>query len=147
MYLLSIIAFIIVCVIMSPGVDVRIYLDPISLFVLFLVSIPVLISTGLMKDFSNAFRLSISRKKETSIRDLKRAIEAVALFQKVIIITGIFSFLFCMVIILMNRPDYESLLASIAVDILSPLYAVAIALILQPMEVSLRLRLQDMLHE
>lgn len=147
MYLLSIIALIIVCVIMSPGVDVRIYLDPISLLVLFLVSIPVLISTGLMKDFSNAFRLSISRKKETSIRDLKRAIEAVALFQKVIILTGIFSFLFCMVIILMNKPDYESLIFSISVNILSPLYAVVIALILQPMEVSLRLRLQDMLHE
>ena len=114
---------------------------------MFLVAIPVLISTGLAKDFNNAFKLSISKKKEASIREIKRAIEAVALFQKVIITTGIFSFLFCTVIVLMNQPEYKMLLASIAVNILSPLYACVIALILQPMEVKLKLKLQDMLHE
>lgn len=147
MYILFIILMIVICFLLSPGVSVLFYLDSVSFIILFLVAIPVLFSTGLIKDFNNAFKLSISKKKETTIRDLKRAIEAVALFQKVIITTGIFSFLFCMIIILIHQPEYKSLLTSIAVNILSPLYATVIALILQPIEVNLKLRLQDMLHE
>jgi len=147
MYIIFVVLAIIVCFLMAPGISAAYFVDSVSFIILLLVTIPVLISTGLLKDFNNAFKYGLSKKKEATIREVKRAIEAVALFQKVIITTGIFSFLFCMVIILMQQPEYEKLLASISVNILSPLYAIVIALILQPLEVSLKLRLQDMLHE
>lgn len=147
MYILFVVFMIVICFLLASGVPVQHYIDTISLLILLFVAIPVLISTGLLKDFNNAFKLGLSRKKEATIREVKRAIEAVVLFQKVIITTSIFSFLFCMIIILIQKPEYDNLLASIAVNILSPLYATVIALLLQPMEVNLKLRLQDMLHE
>ena len=147
MYILFVVFMIVICFLLASGVPVQHYIDTISLLILLFVAIPVLISTGLLKDFNNAFKLGLSRKKEATIREVKRAIEAVVLFQKVIITTSIFSFLFCMIIILIQKPEYDNLLASIAVNSLSPLYATVSALLLQPMEVNLKLRLQDMLHE
>ena len=146
MYILFIVLMVVFCM-ASSGFAYTYYIDCVSLVILLLVAIPVLISTGLMKDFNNAFRVGLSRKKETSIREVKRAIEAVALFQKITITTGFVVFLISMVIILVQRQEYEVLLPNIAVAILTLLYAGVIALILQPLEVSLKLRLQDMLHE
>lgn len=147
MYILFIVLMIVLFVVTSSSFSYMYYIDPISLVILLLVGIPVLISTGLMKDFNNAFKLGLSKKREGTVREVKRAIEAVALFQKVMITTGIISFFMCAVLVLIQKPEYESLLASMAVALISPLYASVIALILQPLEVSLKLKLQDMLHE
>ena len=147
MYILFIVLMIVFCVITGQSFSYQYYIDPISLIILLLVGIPVLISTGLMKDFNNAFKLGLSKKKEGTIRDVKRAMEAVALFQKVIITTGIVAFLMSVVLILVQKPVYDKLMPSMAVAVLAPLYASDIALILQPIEVSLKLKLQDMLHE
>ena len=147
MYILFIVLMIVFCVITGQSFSYQYYIYPISLIILLLVGIPVLISTGLMKDFNNAFKLGLSKKKEGTIRDVKRAMEAVALFQKVIITTGIVAFLMSVVLILVQKPVYDKLMPSMAVAVLAPLYASVIALILQPIEVSLKLKLQDMLHE
>ncbi len=147
MYILFIVLMIVFCVVTGPTFSYQYYIDPISLVVLLMVGIPVLISTGLMKDFNNAFKLGLSKKKEGTIREVKRAIEAVALFQKVIITTGIVAFFMSVIVVLIQRPEYEILMPSMAVASIAPLYASVIALILQPLEVSLKLRLQDMLHE
>lgn len=147
MYILFIILMIVLCVVTGPTLAYQYYIDPVSLVILLLVGIPVLISTGLMKDFNNAFRLGLSKKKEGTIREVKRAIEAVALFQKVIITTGLVAFFMSAILVLIQRPEYEILMPSMAVTSIAPLYASVIALILQPLEVSLKLRLQDMLHE
>ena len=147
MYILFIVIMIVFCVVTGPTFSYQYYIDPASLIVLLMVGIPVLISTGLIKDFNNAFKLGLSKKKEGTIREVKRAIEAVALFQKVIITTGIVAFFMSAILVLIQRPEYEILVPSMAVASLAPLYASVIALILQPLEVSLKLRLQDMLHE
>lgn len=147
MYILFIVLMIVLCVVTGPTLAYQYYIDPVSLVILLLVGIPVLISTGLMKDFNNAFRLGLSKKKEGTIREVKRAIEAVALFQKVIITTGLVAFFMSAILVLVQRPEYEILMPSMAVASIAPLYASVIALILQPLEVSLKLRLQDMLHE
>ena len=147
MYILFIVLMIVLFIVTSSSFAYQYYIDPISLVILLLVAIPVLISTGLMKDFNNAFKLGLSKKKEGTIREVKRAIEAVALFQKVIITTGIVAFFMSAILVLIQRPEYEILMPSIAVALVAPLYAGVMALILQPLEVSLKLRLQDMLHE
>ena len=53
--------------------------DVMSLLILLLLVIPILISSGLSKDFSNAFRYSIGKKKPEKLLELKRAKEAVSL--------------------------------------------------------------------
>ena len=106
MYILFIVLMIVFCVVTGPSFSYQYYIDPISLVVLLMVGIPVLISTGLMKDFNNAFKLGLSKKKEATIREVKRAIEAVALFQKVMITTGIVSFFMSAVLVLIKRPEY-----------------------------------------
>ena len=147
MYILFIVLMIVLFIVTSSSFAYQYYIDPISLVILLLVAIPVLISTGLMKDFNNAFKLGLSKKKEGTIREVKRAIEAVALFQKVIITTGIVAFFLSAILVVIQKPRYEILMPSIAVALVATLYAGVMALILQPLEVSLKLRLQDMLHE
>ena len=147
MYILFIVLMIVLFIVTSSSFAYQYYIDPISLVILLLVAIPVLISTGLMKDFNNAFKLGLSKKKEGTIREVKRAIEAVALFQKVIITTGIVAFFLSAILVVIQKPRYEILMPIIAGGIITHLYAGVMALILQPLEVSLKLRLQDMLHE
>ena len=81
MYILFVVFMIVICFLLASGVPVQHYIDTISLLILLFVAIPVLISTGLLKDFNNAFKLGLSRKKEATIREVKRAIEAVVLFK------------------------------------------------------------------
>ena len=74
MYILFIVLMIVLFIVTSSSFAYQYYIDPISLVILLLVAIPVLISTGLMKDFNNAFKLGLSKKKEGTIREVKRAI-------------------------------------------------------------------------
>lgn len=97
MYLLSILLLMIFCIgfsIWSSGANIMYYLDPASLILVLLLVLPVLISAGLFKDFNNAFRLSVSRKKEFTRFELLRAIEAVNLTIKALWASGIFHSIF-----------------------------------------------------
>lgn len=54
-----------------------------------------MVSAGLLRNFNNAFRLSIPKKsRKESVSELKRAIEAVRLSRKIAFVTDIFILLF-----------------------------------------------------
>ena len=75
MYLLSILCVIVITVVnvwMIGGKFFQLF-DLISFLFLFLMFIPLLIAGGLLKDFNNAFRLGVGKRKAANLVELKRA--------------------------------------------------------------------------
>ena len=66
MYFISILAVVIASVILSFSLTLSVsfknFLDFPSLLLILLLSIPILISSGLLRDFNNAFRIAIGKK-------------------------------------------------------------------------------------
>ena len=90
MYLLSLVLLILLCIgwsVINMNADLINYLDPASLIML-LVTLPVLLSAGLLRDFNNAFRLSIKRNAVCTKTELLRAAEAVTLAIKALWAAG-----------------------------------------------------------
>lgn len=127
------------------------YLDPVSLILLVLITIPIMISAGLMKDFNNAFRYATKKNADATYTQIKRSIEAVSLFRKTLIAAGAFTFVFSVVFVFIynakEQMELQMILASIAVASLSLLYALAFVIILLPLESRLKVKLQEMMHE
>lgn len=145
MYLLSILLLMIFCIgfsIWSSGANIMYYLDPASLILVLLLVLPVLISAGLFKDFNNAFRLSVSRKKEFTRFELLRAIEAVNLTIKALWASGIFHSIFGIVHVFVTMTGEQRLKAT-AISLITLLYAAFFVILLLP----LRSRLLVQLHE
>lgn len=127
------------------------YLDPVSLVLLVLITVPIMLSAGLLKDFNNAFRFATKKNTDATYTQLKRSIEAVILFRRTLIASGAFTFVFSLVFVFIYNAkesmSIEKILASIAVASLSFLYALAFVIILLPLESRLKVKLQEMMHE
>ena len=155
MYFLSIIAVILASALMMCSGAMMAswtwYLDPISLILLVLITIPIMMSAGLLKDFNNAFRFAVKKNVDATYTQMKRSIEAVILFRRTLIASGAFTFVFSLVFVFiyntMEEMNLQMLLASVAVASLSLLYALAFVIILLPLESRLKVKLQEMMHE
>ncbi len=112
--------------------------DFMSLVVLLLLVIPILISSGLHKDFSNAFRFSIGKKKPDKLLELKRAREAVNL-----IAASVFIAMVQMIQILYTLDNLSSLGPNIAVMLVSIMYGMCFVLLLLPIQSKLNVRIQE----
>ena len=97
MYFISVLAVVLVSWFMlgfGLGGNVTWFIDAPSLLILLVFAATMLLSTGLLKDFNNAFRLIAKKGAEASVREVKRAIEAVALARKVMLAAGGFTVCF-----------------------------------------------------
>lgn len=152
MYLISIITVILGIGLLNlfsgdPISGVTYFLDAVSFVMLGILTVPMLISSGLVKDFNNAFRLSMSKNKISSMGEVKRAIEAVNLVMKVVLVAGVF-IATCLFVIMLHELDApETLGPKTAIAILSLVYALAINLFLLPLKSRLKMRLQDYMEE
>ena len=63
MYFISILAVILVTVILTYSVSLQNFMSWPSLLLILLLSIPILISSGLFRDFNNAFHIAHGKKK------------------------------------------------------------------------------------
>lgn len=152
MYIISILAIIAMGKLLT---DFSGYSESISwifnypiLILILLFNFSLLTGTGLLKDFNNAFRLSIwKRKRRESVNELRRAMEAVSLVIKVTLVISIFLFFFESLAILFSLNfDSKEILPDgfgymIIPGLVGPLYSAAIVLILLPMESMLKLKL------
>lgn len=145
MYLLSLLLLMILNIfymLISINGNLAYYFDPSSLLFVFLITIPVLISAGLFRDFNNAFRLSTKRSAVCSHRELERAVEAVGLTIKTLWSSGIFYTVFLLVFsFIRSAEDTETLLPYLGISFLPLLYASFFAILLLPMHSRLKLRL------
>ncbi|MDE6617393.1 MAG: hypothetical protein K2K35_12575, partial [Lachnospiraceae bacterium] len=94
MYILAVIGVICSVVLLNVATEegfsnMLIYYDVISMLQLVVLIVPILAAAGLVKDFNNALKLALGKKKAESILQLKRAKEAVRLTEKICIASGV----------------------------------------------------------
>ena len=117
--------------------------DVMSLLILLLLVIPILISSGLSKDFSNAFRYSIGKKKPEKLLELKRAKEAVSLVIWTTVSASVFVTMAQLIQILYWISELSSLGPNLSVMIISIMYGMGFVLLLLPMQAILNVKIQE----
>lgn len=143
MYLISILAFVLVVLFTAftapvyPGA----FIDLPTILLILCISVPILLSTGLGKDFSNAFRIALNPSKEYTKKSLKRALEAVRLMIRTLLCSGGATFLLSGILTLHRLDDPANLGPILSLSFLSLLYALAMTLLLLPIQSVLKTKL------
>lgn len=150
MYFVSIIALIAVMlfvnVFSTGGMQLAWYLDLPSLILLIIICVPFLVSAGLLRDFNNAFRFVVAKKKAKSLLELKRAQEAVSLAMITLLVAGTFIFFLTLIFILVKLDDPLLLGPNIAVALLEVVYATAFSLLLLPLRAQMKVKILEFLE-
>lgn len=150
MYLLSILVFLVLCIVFMITVTgvgstgIIYFIDMPTIVMLFLLVVPMMVSAGLLKDFNNAFRFGTKVKKSVKKVELSRALEAVSLAIKAFWTAGIFTFLVPTGSVLIKNSgnlDLSHTMSYIAVGLLPLCYASAFAIVLLPLKARLKVRL------
>lgn len=128
------------------------YFDVVSILQFVIIIIPVLAAAGLLKDFNNALRLTIGRKKADSILQLKRAKEAVKLAGNTSLASGAMSTCCGFIInahncITIKGTDIDSLVAGTAVSVITMLYGLILYLFLLPVKSKLEVQISEFMQD
>lgn len=118
-----------------------------TIIVLVLFIVPMLASGGLLKDFNNAFRFVLGKKKAESLRELKRAKEAVRLIIRVLIAGSCFIACLESIVVLYEMDDISKLGPIFAVILLMMIYGLAVSLLLFPVESILNVKIHEFISE
>lgn len=147
MYFISIIAIIFVTVILTFSVSIQSFIDLPSLLLVLLLALPILISSGLFRDFNNAFRIALSKKGNNSLIEIKRALEVINMMIRAFLCIGLFLFLISMITVLHRLDTPESLGPALSVSLLCFIYGTAMALLLLPIKSILQVRIIEFMPE
>lgn len=146
MYLLSVLA-IILCFILveatQQAMGLYAFWDSMSFIFLLVLTIPVMLSAGLLKDLNNAFRLIFGGKKEAALLEMKRAKLAVDTMIRTVLYSSVFVMLLQIVVLLHNMSDPSLLGPIISVALLTLLYAVVASILLLPIKAKLEQRILE----
>lgn len=147
MYIISILA-VILLVVLSMGMTEfglagLIYvIDMPSLLFLIVIIVPILCATGLIKDFGKAFVI-VSKKTDASLIQMKRSLEAVSLTISVSMVTGILAMLLGVIIVLGQLSDYSMLGPSLAVAVITFVYACMLSIVLLSVKYKLKVKILE----
>lgn len=149
MYFISFIAIILVTIVMtiSFATPVTVFIDLPSLLLLLIICVPILFSTGLQKDFCNAFRIGLSKQTTVSLTAIKRAHEAVSLMIKTLLYGGLLLFVLSCCIVLLTLEDPAYLGANLSVAALCFVYATAFIVLLLPLKSILKVKIMEYMQE
>ena len=146
MYIISlfvlVVAFIILTFFGGTG-SVVYFIDLPSLLILLLITIPILVSTGLFKDFMKSFQLVMEKKKVVSLIQLKKSMEGVSFTIKMNFYVGALLSLYGFVQVMVNFDGLEQIAPRLAISMLAFLYAIAINIILLSIKYKLRAMILD----
>lgn len=150
MYFISILAIIFVTVLIgcsSGSFSLTYFVDIPSLLMVLLICIPILISSGLFKDFNNAFRIALSKKSDKSLIEIKRALEAVTLMIKTLLSSGLFLLAASLLTILRRLDDPSNLGPFLSIALITWVYTLIITLLLLPIKSILNVRVIEFMQE
>ncbi|MCM1387233.1 MAG: hypothetical protein NC231_07905 [Bacillus sp. (in: Bacteria)] len=150
MYFISILAIIFVTVLMgcsSGSFSLVYFIDLPSVLMILLICIPILISAGLFKDFNNAFRIALSKKRESSLIAIRRALEAVTLTIRTLLSSGLFLLAFSLLMILRRLDDLSALGPVLSVALITWAYTLIITLLLLPIKSILNVHMIEFMQE
>lgn len=114
------------------------FIDLPTLLIILSISIPMLLASGLFPDLRRAFHTIMFKKSVFSKKQLQCSLEAVRLTIKLILYSGIFGALICGIQILTRLNDPLLLGPSLAVAMISIIYAVFGCFIFMPIEARLK---------
>lgn len=145
MYLLSVLA-VVLCFVLIQFVNagrISSFVDVTSMAFLVMLVVPILLSSGLLKDLNNAVRLVLGKRKEASMLELKRAKLAVDTTIRVSVYSSIFVTMLELVVLLHNMSDPVYLGPMISMSLLIMLYAMVIGLLFMPIRAKLEQRILE----
>ena len=147
MYLLSVLGILVCFLLVSftqPGLRLYEFVDGMSFMVMVVLVIPIMLSTGFLKDLNNAFRLVWGKKKkDATLLELKRAKLAVEMVCRVLICSSVFVAIVQTIVLLHNMSDPAYLGPVISMILLAVLYAVVISLLMIPIRAKLEQRILE----
>lgn len=117
-------------------------LDPPSLIIMLVLTVPVLLRGGMWKDFSRAWKM-LRKKYTCHLSEIRRSLDVVEMMQKQVVCAGITSMLLSFIYVLGRLDDPASLGPSVAVAILTMLYAVIFEMLLLPLQIEAKRRIID----
>lgn len=162
MYFLSILGVILSVILMGCSGEAMqnlgYLLDIVNILLVLIVTIPILASSGLHKDFNNAFKFTLGKKEADNLIELKRAKEAITLVIKTVILSGILFWAFETIVISYNvindadtieklNKSISMFLANEAIGILSIFYAMVVSLLLLPIGSRLEVKMAEFMKE
>ncbi|MCI8327404.1 MAG: hypothetical protein HFI37_06480 [Lachnospiraceae bacterium] len=149
MYLISIIAVLglVAFTCMTGGINIVALLDLPTLILLLFITVPMLVSAGLLKDFNRAFRFVIGKKKADSLKELRRSIEALSLAIKTIQCSGVLISSIEVIVMLRHADRLEMIGPMVCVSILAVVYGIGLSLLLFPIRTQLQLQVIEYLSE
>lgn len=145
MYLLSVLSIVLCFVLIQYVTPAGFgeFMDGAGILFLVVLTIPVMLSTGLLGDLNNAVRLVFGKRREAALVELKRAKLAVDTMIKVSIWSGILATVMEVIAILHNMSEPSSLGPMISTGLLTLLYAIVVALLLLPIGARLEQRILE----
>jgi flagellar motor component MotA len=116
-------------------------LDLPSLFIVLIITIPMLLASGLFPDLKRAFKAITVKKVYFTKLELQKALEAVRLTVKLITFSGIFGFLIGLINILKHLSEPKYLGPNLSVALICLLYSIFAGFIFMPISAKLKVML------
>lgn len=143
MYFLSIVLFIVVLCLayfMSGGAVV-IFVDFPSLILVLLMTISIMVGSGVIKDVNNTFRMVLMRKWDVTLNELKRAEHGVKTLMKTLCATGLLLTVISFIQAFSWCQNMEDILKCGAVALLPSFYSLLLYMLLIPIDAKIKKRL------
>lgn len=118
-----------------------------SLVMMALLAVPILLASGMLKDFFKAFAIAFNQKKEYSLMQLKRSEGAVTLTIQIFLYGGALCTLLGFITSLYEADTLEMLGISLAVALLTLVYAFVFAILLLGVRGILRRKIMEIMEE
>lgn len=115
-----------------------IVIDFPSLIVILGITVPVLLLSGLFKDFVKSFRLLTLSENPFSKIELKKMQASIKLTIKLLGFSGILAAFVGVIASLNGFTDMAFLFSNLAISLIAPLYSVLFIIILLPIEAKIR---------
>ena len=145
MYILSVIVVIVSVFLLASAGEAGVFgifhfFDIVSIF------ISMMVASGLLKDFNNAFRLTIGKKNAKSILELKRAKEAVKFAGKLFIMSGFLGTLMGIIMVGYSCSTIKSIMINMSVALLTMFYGLVLYILLLPIQLRIEIKISEFMQ-
>lgn len=122
------------------------FFDIVSMLIVIIIFISMMVASGLLKDFNNAFRLTIGKKNAKSILELKRAKEAVKFAGKLFIMSGFLGTLMGIIMVGYSCSTIKSIMINMSVALLTMFYGLVLYILLLPIQLRIEIKISEFMQ-
>ncbi len=151
MYILSVIVVIVSVFLLASAGEAGVFgifhfFDIVSMLIVIIIFISMMVASGLLKDFNNAFRLTIGKKNAKSILELKRAKEAVKFAGKLFIMSGFLGTLMGIIMVAYSCSTIKSIMINMSVALLTMFYGLVLYILLLPIQLRIEIKISEFMQ-